>query len=193
MTVDVVNAHEQEGRLARRERRGVRRAREGRPDPRVGHSRQRRRRRGTHATKNRALGQRQRQEAVAAEGHRPRARRRDPQPAVAQGRHGVRAAAAQLRLLVPKKVEKGALRAALAHKLQGGDVVVVDALAATRSRPRRRSALLKRLGVDGKALIVDVHPDEKFALSVRNIAGVPDAAEQPHHRARRRWTRARSC
>jgi large subunit ribosomal protein L4 len=32
--------------------------------------------------------------------------------------------------------------------------------------------MLKALGVDGKALIVDVHPDEKFALSVRNLAGV---------------------
>ena len=64
--------------------------------------------------------QRQRQEAVAAEGHRPRARRRDPQPAVAPGRHGVRAAAAQLRLQLPKKVERGALRAALAQKLQDG-------------------------------------------------------------------------
>ena len=34
------------------------------------------------------------------------------------------------------------------------------------------AALLKTLGVDGKALVVDVHPDDKFALSVRNIAGV---------------------
>jgi large subunit ribosomal protein L4 len=32
--------------------------------------------------------------------------------------------------------------------------------------------LLKTLGVVGKALIVDVQPEEKFALSVRNIAGV---------------------
>ena len=55
-------------------------------------------RRGTHATKTRAMVSGIGQEAVAAEGHRPRPRRRDPQPAVAQGRHGVRAAAAQLRL-----------------------------------------------------------------------------------------------
>ena len=43
-------------------------------------------------------GQRHRQEALQAEGHGPRAGRRGPQPAVAQGRHRVRAAAAQLRL-----------------------------------------------------------------------------------------------
>ena len=55
-------------------------------------------RRGTHATKTRGAGQRHRQEAVQAEGHRPRAGRRDAQPAVAQGRHGVRPAAAQLRV-----------------------------------------------------------------------------------------------
>ena len=33
-------------------------------------------------------------------------------------------------------------------------------------------ALLKTLGIAGKALVVDVKPDEKFALSVRNVAGV---------------------
>jgi large subunit ribosomal protein L4 len=33
-------------------------------------------------------------------------------------------------------------------------------------------ALLKTLGVSGKALLVDVKPDEKMALSVRNMAGI---------------------
>ena len=74
---------------------------------------------------------------------------------------------------LPKKVEKGALRAALAAKFQGGDVIVVEALAAERDQDaRRRPALLKTLGVDGKALLVACKPEEKFALSVRNIAGV---------------------
>jgi large subunit ribosomal protein L4 len=73
---------------------------------------------------------------------------------------------------LPKKVEKGALRAALAEKIQGGAVVVVEALASTEVKTRAAVSLLKGLGVDGKTLIVDVHPDEKFALSVRNVAGV---------------------
>ena len=96
------------------------------------------RRRGTHATKTRAAGQRQRQEAVAAEGHRPRARRRDPESAVAQGRHGLRPAAPQLRLSPAEEGREGALRAALSQKLKDGAVTVVDALTATRGQDQGR-------------------------------------------------------
>ncbi len=32
--------------------------------------------------------------------------------------------------------------------------------------------MLKRLGIDGKAVMIDVAPDEKLARSVRNIPGV---------------------
>jgi large subunit ribosomal protein L4 len=32
--------------------------------------------------------------------------------------------------------------------------------------------MLKRLGVDGKALLVDVKPEDRLTLSVRNIEGV---------------------
>ena len=73
---------------------------------------------------------------------------------------------------LPKKVEKGALRAALSAKLQSGDVIVVDALVATEIKTKAAAGLLKTLGVAGKALIVDVQPEAKFALSVRNVAGV---------------------
>jgi large subunit ribosomal protein L4 len=73
---------------------------------------------------------------------------------------------------LPKKVEKGALRSALAAKLQGGAVIVVDTLSASEIKTKAAAVLLKTLGVDGKALVVDVHPDTKFALSVRNIAGI---------------------
>jgi large subunit ribosomal protein L4 len=73
---------------------------------------------------------------------------------------------------LPKKVEKGALRAALSAKLQDGEVVVVDALAVDEIKSKAAAALLKTLGVDGKALLVDVQLDEKFTLSVRNLAGI---------------------
>ena len=73
---------------------------------------------------------------------------------------------------LPKKVEKGALRAALAQKLRDGQVLVVDALAASSVKTKAAAELLKGLGVNGKTLIVDVTPDTNFALSVRNIAGV---------------------
>jgi len=33
-------------------------------------------------------------------------------------------------------------------------------------------ALLERLGVEGKAVIIDIAPDDKLARSVRNIPGV---------------------
>ena len=73
---------------------------------------------------------------------------------------------------LPKKVERGALRAALAQKLKDGQLVVVDALDADEVKTKAAAAMLKRLGIDGKAVMIDVAPDEKLALSVRNIPGV---------------------
>jgi large subunit ribosomal protein L4 len=73
---------------------------------------------------------------------------------------------------LPRKVEKGALRAALAQKLQDGQVVVVDALSLGEIKTKAAAEMLKRLGIDGKALLVDVKPEDKLALSVRNIEGV---------------------
>jgi len=73
---------------------------------------------------------------------------------------------------LPKKVEKGALRAALAAKIHGGALIVVDALAASEVKTKAAVGMLTAMGVDGKALLVDVRPDEKLALSVRNVPGV---------------------
>src|SRR6266436_3809596 len=55
---------------------------------------------------------------------------------------------------LPKKVEKGALRAALTQKLRDGGVVVVDALRVADIKTKTAAEMLKRLGVDGKALLV---------------------------------------
>jgi large subunit ribosomal protein L4 len=129
-------------------------------------------RRGTHATKNRAL--------VSGSGKKPWRQKGTGRARVGETRNplwrkGGTVFGPQPRSYdyqLPKKVEKGALRAALSAKLQGGDVVIVEALSASEVKTRAAAALLKTLGVDGKALIVDVQPDEKFVLSVRNLAGV---------------------
>ena len=73
---------------------------------------------------------------------------------------------------VPKKVERGALIAALSARLQGGTLVVVDQLAADTIKTRAAAEMLKRLGVAGKGLLVDLKLDEKLALAVRNLDGV---------------------
>jgi large subunit ribosomal protein L4 len=73
---------------------------------------------------------------------------------------------------LPKKVRKGALREALAFKMQANLVTVVDALSASEIKTKAAAEMLKGLGADGKTLLVDVHPDEKLHLSTRNIAGV---------------------
>jgi large subunit ribosomal protein L4 len=73
---------------------------------------------------------------------------------------------------LPKKVEKGALRAALSQKFKDGAVIVVDALSVGEIKTKAAAAMLRGLGVDGKALLVDVHPEDKLSLSVRNLDGV---------------------
>src|SRR2546429_8542352 len=73
---------------------------------------------------------------------------------------------------LPKKVGRGALRAALAQKVQQGALVVVDQLAASEIKTKDAAELLARLGVTGKAVLVDVAADDKLSRSVRNIPGV---------------------
>ena len=51
-------------------------------------------------------------------------------------------------------------------------MIVVDALSVGEIKTKPAAEMLKRLGIDGKALLVDVKPEEKMTLSVRNIDGV---------------------
>jgi large subunit ribosomal protein L4 len=130
------------------------------------------RRRGTHATKTRAL--------VSGSGKKPWRQKGTGRARVGEIRNplwrkGGTVFGPQPRSYdyhLPKKVELGALRAALSQKLKDGAVTVVDALTASEVKTKAAAELLKGLGVKGKTLIVDVTPDEKFALSVRNIANV---------------------
>ena len=73
---------------------------------------------------------------------------------------------------LPRKVERGALRAALAQKLRDGHVVVVDALSVSETNTKAAASLLKTLGVDGKAVVIDVTPGDHLTRSMRNISGV---------------------
>jgi large subunit ribosomal protein L4 len=73
---------------------------------------------------------------------------------------------------LPRKVERGALRAALMQKLQARTVTVVQTLTASEVKTKAAAEMLRTLGADGKTLLVDVTPDDRLALAVRNIAGV---------------------
>src|SRR6201988_1003035 len=126
-------------------------------------------RRGTHATKNRAL--------VSGSGKKPWRQKGTGRARVGEirnplWRHGGTTFGPQPRSYeyqLPKKVEKGALRAALSQRLRDGAVIVVDALSVAEIKTKAAAEMLKRLGVDGKALLVDVKPEDRMALSVRNI------------------------
>ena len=134
-------------------------------------------RRGTHGTKTRAM--------VSGSGKKPWRQKGTGRARVGEIRNplwrkggtvfGPQPRSYEYQL--PKKVEKGALRAALSQRLRDGAVVVVDALSVTDIKTKAAAEMLRRLGVDGgkkgsKVLLVDVKPEDKLALSVRNIEGV---------------------
>jgi large subunit ribosomal protein L4 len=77
---------------------------------------------------------------------------------------------------LPKKVRKGALREALAFKVQEQALTVVDALEVSEIKTKPTAALLRGLGApldqQGKTLVVDLVLNENFERSARNIAGV---------------------
>ena len=129
-------------------------------------------RRGTHATKNRAL--------VSGSGKKPWRQKGTGRARVGSvrtpiWRHGGTVFGPQPRsyeFTIPKRAERGALRAALAQKMKDGALVVVDQLIADEIKTKAAAELLARLGVSGKAVLVDTAVDEKLSRSIRNIPGV---------------------
>lgn len=129
-------------------------------------------RRGTHATKNRAL--------VSGGGIKPYKQKGTGRPQVGSSRtplwrkggtvFGPQPRSYEYQL--PRKVKRGALRAALAAKAQEGALIVVDRLASEDRKTKATAEMLRRLGATGKTLLIDVQPDEGFMVSARNIAGV---------------------
>ncbi len=129
-------------------------------------------RRGTHATKNRAL--------VSGGGKKPYKQKGTGRPQVGSSRtplwrKGGTVFGPQPRSYefdMPKKVRVGAIRAALAQKLNDGAVIVVDKFDAGDGKTKGTAEFFRRLGVSGKVVVIDVNPDERFMLTARNIAGI---------------------
>ena len=129
-------------------------------------------RRGTHATKNRAL--------VSGSGKKPWRQKGTGRARVGSlrtplWRHGGTVFGPQPRSYaydLPKKAERGALRSAFAQKMQDKALVVVDQLTASEVKTKGAVEMLNRLGVTGKVILIDLALDEKLAKSVRNLEGV---------------------
>ena len=100
-------------------------------------------RRGTHATKNRAL--------VSGGGKKPYKQKGTGRPQVGSSRtplwrkggtvFGPQPRSYEYQL--PKKVEKGALRAALTQKLRDGQVLIVEALSVAEVKTKAAAELLR--------------------------------------------------
>jgi large subunit ribosomal protein L4 len=129
-------------------------------------------RRGTHATKNRAL--------VSGSGKKPWRQKGTGRARVGEIRNPLWRKGGTVfgpmprdySYDLPKKARRGALVAALAQKFGDGAVIVVDRLESSDRKTKTTAELLKRLGATGKTLVIDVAPDEGFTRSARNIAGV---------------------
>src|SRR5215831_10730559 len=101
-------------------------------------------RRGTHATKNRAL--------VSGSGKKPWRQKGTGRARVGEirtplWRHGGTVFGPQPRSYayqLPKKGERGALRSALAQKVRDGALVLVDQLAASEVKTKAAAEMLKR-------------------------------------------------
>jgi large subunit ribosomal protein L4 len=130
-------------------------------------------RRGTHQTKNRS--------AVSGSGKKPWRQKGTGRARVGENRNPLWRKGGTVfgpmprsyEYSLPRKVKLGALRAALSAKLADGTLVVVDSLKAGEDKKTKDTvAMIKKLGVSGKTLVIDVKHDDGFTLTARNIAGV---------------------
>ena len=129
-------------------------------------------RRGTHATKTRG--------AVSGTGRKPWRQKGSGRARVGEARNplwrtGGTVFGPQPRSYgyhVPRKVELGALRAALRAKFEEGAVVVLSEFVIDEPKTRLAVELLDRLGVTGKALLVDVSPTINLERAVSNLPDV---------------------
>jgi large subunit ribosomal protein L4 len=129
-------------------------------------------RRGTHATKNRAL--------VSGSGKKPWRQKGTGRARVGEirtplWRHGGTVFGPQPRDYsydMPKKARAAALRSALSQRVQDGGLKIVDHFDIAEPKTKQLKAILTQLGADGKTLLVDSKPADNLILSGRNIPGL---------------------
>ena len=74
-----------------------------------------------------------------------------------------------------KKVRRRALKSALSAKAAGEEIVVIRDMKMDEIKTRTFAELLRKVGADGKTLVVTAGPDTNVVKSARNIAGVETA------------------
>jgi large subunit ribosomal protein L4 len=134
-------------------------------------------RRGTHMTKNRAL--------VSGSGKKPWRQKGTGRARVGETRnplwrHGGTVFGPQPRdysWAMPKKARASALRAALSQRVTEGALTVIEAFEVPEPKTKVLKGLLAKLGVVGKAVVVDHQPTDYLVLSGRNLPGVRVVAD----------------
>ncbi|MBQ9467536.1 MAG: 50S ribosomal protein L4 [Clostridia bacterium] len=75
------------------------------------------------------------------------------------------------RVTLNKKVKKVAMRSALSGKVADGEMIVVNAITASEYKTKAMVEMLKKIGAEGKTLVVLDSVDEKVIKSLANIPG----------------------
>ena len=134
-------------------------------------------RRGTHMTKNRAL--------VSGTGKKPwrqkgTGRARAGETRNPLWRHGGTVFGPVPRdysYSMPKKARAAALRSALAQRANEGALQIVEAFPVDLPKTKVLKGILDKLGVVGKAVLVDHEPTDALVLSGRNIPNLKVVAD----------------
>ena len=78
----------------------------------------------------------------------------------------------EYRFSINKKVKDVAMSSALSSKVLENEIMVMETLELEDIKTKQVTALLKALGVEGKALLVTCDKNDNLYLSARNIYGV---------------------
>lgn len=79
---------------------------------------------------------------------------------------------------IPKKMRRGAMCSVLSERLREGGIVVVDSFSLQSPKTKEFAAVLNRLGLDRRTLIVDSPDNHNLALSSRNIGRITFVSAQ---------------
>lgn len=132
---------------------------------------------GTHMTKNRAL--------VSGSGKKPWRQKGTGRARVGETRNPLWRKGGTVfgprprdySWAMPKKARAAALRAALSQRVTEGALKVIEAFEVPEPKTKVLKGLLAKLGVVGKAVVVDHQPTDYLVLSGRNLEGVRVVAD----------------